>query len=271
MIKNIHLLTYADGVSSNTGLDYSITQQMLIDSIKSKTKYNVIFHTHNLNTILDKKWFSDIKEFPLIDYKTNFPHSHQYNYWNRNGYYNAWKIFLVKEVYDLIGDDDILYYVDSSAYHQTGFNFNIDKLIEYAFLNKNVCGSFGYDVKNNSYNCCDDYRIWDYIYTESNSFINDLLSKPHILNSWFLFSKNSDNTNFINEWYSLATQTLNEIPLIAYHHTVDQSLFNILVYKYGFKCFNGNTTHDANKNHNLVHSYLMNATEYQIQNYFTNP
>jgi hypothetical protein len=69
----------------------------------------------------------------------------------------------------------------------------------------------------------------------------------------------------------LSTETLNKIPLIVYHHTVDQSLFNILVYKYGFKCFNGNTTHDANKNHNLVHSYLMNATEYQIQNYFTNP
>jgi hypothetical protein len=271
MIKNIHLLTYADGISSNSGLDYTTTQKMLIESIKDKTKYNVIFHTHNLNTIINKEWFLHIKEFPNIDYKAIFPHSQQYKYWNRNGYYNAWKVFLVKEVYDSIGDDDILYYVDSSAYHQTPFQYDIDKLIEYAFFNKNVCGSFGYDVKNNSYNCCDDVRIWDYIYPESNSNIHTILNKPHILNSWFVFSKNNDNTKFINEWNSLATKTLNNVPLIAYHHTVDQSLFNILVYKYGFKSFTNNTTHDENKNHNLVHKHLSHIPNYEIENYFKNP
>jgi hypothetical protein len=52
---------------------------------------------------MEKDWFHYIKDFPLIEYD-----------WNRDGYYNAWKIFLVKEIYDSIDKDDILYYVDNT-------------------------------------------------------------------------------------------------------------------------------------------------------------
>ena len=70
---------------------------------------------------------------------------------------------------------------------------------------------------------------------------------------------------------SFVNTELNNLPLIAYHHTVDQSLFNILVYKYGFKCFFNNKTHDENKNHNLVHIELRNMNKCEIENYFINP
>jgi hypothetical protein len=262
MIKNIHLVTYAEGVNRVTDREYSTTQKLLIESIESNTKYNVIYHTHNLKTIKEKEWFDKISNFPNINFNKD---------WDRAGYYNAWKPFLVSEVYELMGDADILYYVDSSGYHQQGFEYNIDSLIEYAYSNKNVCGSFGHDVKNNSYNCCDDVKIWDIIYTNMQTDINEILSKPHILNSWLVFSKNKENSDFINEWVSFVNTQLNDIPLIAYHHTVDQSLFNILVYKYGFKCFFNNKTHDENKNHNLVHMEIQNMNKHEIQNYFINP
>jgi hypothetical protein len=155
-------------------------------------------------------------------------------------------------------DDDILYYTDSSGYHQTGFEYNIDSLIEYAYSNKNVCGSFGYDVKNNSYNCCDDIKIWNIIYGDVQTNINEILSKPHIINSWLVFSKNKENTQFINEWVSFVNTELNNEPLITYHHTVDQSIFNILVHKYNFKSFFNHEPHDLNKNHNNVHFVLNN-------------
>lgn len=263
MIKNIHLITYATGVHRTTNVEYSTTQKLLIQSIESNTIYNVIYHTYNLETIKEKKWFDEISNFPNINYNKD---------WDRGGYYNVWKPFLINEIYQLMGDDDILYYVDSSAYHQQGFEYNIDSLIEYAYLNKNVCGSFGYDVKNNSYNCCNDIRIWNIIYANiKKSNINELLSKPHILNSWLVFSKNKENSEFIYEWVSFVNTEFNNIPLIAYHHTVDQSIFNILVYKYGFKCFFNNTLHDENKNHNLIHKQIQNMNKDEIQNYFINP
>jgi hypothetical protein len=260
MIKNIHLVTYAEGINKHSKLDYTVTQKLLINSIQSKTKYNVIFHTYNLKKIMEKDWFHYIKDLPLVKYD-----------WNRDGYYNAWKIFLVKEVYDSIGKDDILYYVDSSGYFQYEFEHNIDNLLEYAFLNKNVCGSFGYDLKNKDHGCCNDTRILKIVYSNNESHVDELLNKPHILNSWFLFSKDEENDKFLNEWCYWAKEKLNDIPLIVYHHTVDQSLFNMLVYKYGFKSFYHNTIHGVDKNHNLVHKELQGKSKDEIKKYFINP
>ena len=42
-------------------------------------------------------------------------------------------------------------------------------------------------------------------------------------------------------------------PLVTYTHTADQSIFNILVYKYNFKVFyNRDTRHCENKDRNVV-------------------
>jgi hypothetical protein len=262
MIKNIHFITYANGTHRNTNITYSSTQQLLTNTIQNNTKYNVIFHTHNLETIMQKEWFVEIAEFPNVSLNQN---------WNRGGYYNSWKPFLVKEVYDMMGDDDLLYYVDSSGYHQCGFEHNIDTLMEYTHLNKNVCGSFGSDVLNNSFNCCDNIEIWNFLNFFDKDEINKIMNIPHVLNSWFVFSKDSINSNFINEWVFLLKQKLNNIPIVAYHHTVDQSLFNILVCKYKFNSFYNNRPHNDNKNHNLVHFELNSKSNDEIENFFINP
>lgn len=106
-----------------------------------------------------------------------------------------------------------------------------------------VAGSIGDGVKNNDYEC---------------------LRKLHVLNSWFLFKKCDLNNSFINDWVYFTCYTDNEInyPLVTYHHTVDQSIFNILVVKYKKPVFyHKNIGHNENKNKNRVLNIINNATE----------
>jgi hypothetical protein len=263
-IANIHFVTYSNGNNRVTGYEYAHTQNLLVDSIQLHTKYNVIYHTYNLEKIKNKDWFSKISNFPNLNFNSNF---------SRDGYYNAWKVFLVKEIYDLMGDDDILYYVDSSGYHPLGFTSNIDTLLEFGFENDRICGSFGFDVKNDSFKCCDNIALWQYIYGNLELNYNEFISKPHVLNSWIVFKKEVTNENFINDWAKYVTIEVKGVPLIAFHHTIDQSIFNILVYKYNFNCFFSNQYHDTNKNHNNVHSILNQEIENKnnINKFFLNP
>jgi hypothetical protein len=58
-------------------------------------------------------------------------------------------------------------------------------------------------------------------------------------------------------------------PLVSYHHTADQSIFNILVYKYKFKVFyNENIRHNQNKDRNVVLKIINNNSNHE--QYFTN-
>jgi hypothetical protein len=51
-------------------------------------------------------------------------------------------------------------------------------------------------------------------------------------------------------------------PLAVYHHTVDQSIFNILVVKYNFPVFfHPNYSHADNKNKNLALNVTNQATD----------
>ncbi len=44
-MSKIHHITFATGNSRVTGDPYSITQKLLVDSIKSQTKRNVVIHS----------------------------------------------------------------------------------------------------------------------------------------------------------------------------------------------------------------------------------
>ena len=72
------------------------------------------------------------------------------------------------------------------------------------------------------------------------------------MNYWSLYKDNE----FIN-------------PLVTYHHTVDQSIFNILVYKYNFKVFyNELIGHNENKDRNIVLKTINNTSN--PEQYFIN-
>jgi hypothetical protein len=216
----------------------------------------VIIHDYNLEKIKQKEWFHYIQHLPSI-HKEGI----------RDGYYNSWKAFIVKDVYDEMKDGDILYYVDSSRHFKTGFNENIDTLCDIVHETLCVAGSIGYDVNNNDYRCCDKIMVWNKIIPNTDN--TEHLRKPHVLNSWFLFKKCDSNTTFIHEWVYFSKYTDDEAvdPLVTYHHTGDQSIFTILVVKHKKPVFyDRNTSHDTNKNKNAVLHIINHATN--TSNYF---
>ena len=234
----------------SNGEPFDTTKRLTIKSIHQCTKKKVMIHDYTLKKIKKRPWFHYIKDLPSIHKKGR-----------RDGYYNCWKAFIVKEVYDEMKEGDILYYVDSSQYFKEGFTENVDILCNIASDIKCIAGSIGDDLKNKDEDCCNDTMVWNKIIPKSN---NKYLDSPHVLNSWFLFKKCSSNDNFINDWvyYSCYTDKDTD-PLVTYHHTGDQSIFSILVIKYklpvfyhkGIKC-------SYNKNKNLVLSILNRSCEH---------
>lgn len=260
-MSNIHYITFSNGNSRVTGLPYSDTQKLLVDSIQSQTHRKVILHTHNLDSLKKQPWFFKIENYP-----TQYPDP-----WGRDGYYNVWKAFLAFNLMNNIADEDYIYYTDCSAYHREPFQQNIDRLFDYVEYAGNVCGSVGNDVMHNSFGCCDNHNVWKHIYPHSTPSI---INKKHILASWFVFKKNEHNLNFLKEWCKYLIDLLDGKPLCTYHHTIEQSILNILAYKYDMKVFYNNTHHDYNKNHNNVHKQLNLEPNKDIENlkkWFYNP
>lgn len=240
---SIHLVLYSNNEPFDT------TKRLTIDSLHNYTEKNVIIHDYNLEKIKQKEWFQLIKDLPYINRAGR-----------RDGYYNSWKAFIIKDVYDDMIDGDILYYVDSSQYFQSGFTENIDKLCNIANQKMCIAGSIGDNVKNNSFGCCDNIIIWNKIIPDKDNIV--YLNYPHVLNSWFLFTKCEQNNYFIKEWVYFSCYTDEDInyPLITYHHTADQSIFNILVIKYNFPVFySRHIEHNLNKNKNVVLHTINNA------------
>ena len=240
---SVHLVLYSNNEP------YLTTKLLTINSINNYTKRKVIIHDYDLKKIEQKKWFDLLKNLPSIDKRGR-----------RDGYYNCWKAFITKEVYDEMPEGDILYYVDSSRYFRSGFTENIDKLCD--IVNEKLCiaGSVGNDFKNNWYQCCHDLMVWNKIITNNDNTI--YLNKPHVLNSWFLFKKCPSNNNFINDWVYFSCYTDKDVihPLVTYHHTADQSIFNILVIKYKLPVFySEDITHTKNKDKNLVLNIINNT------------
>ncbi len=247
---SLHLVLYSNNEPFDT------TKRLIIQSIHKYTQKQVIIHDYNLEKIKQKDWFQHIKGLPSI-HKDG----------RRDGYYNSWKAFITKDVYDDMKYGDILYYVDSSQHFRSGFNENIDKLCD--IVNEKLCiaGSVGDDVTNDSWTCCDNIMVWNKIIPDNDN--TEHLRKLHILNSWFLFKKCDSNNSFINEWvyFSCYTDDDAKYPLVTYHHTVDQSIFNILVAKYKMPVFyNKNIRHSDNKNKNVVLNTVNNETN--VEKYF---
>lgn len=230
----VHLVNYSRGEP------YSTTQKLINETIKKFTSYEVVIHDYNFEKIQKCEWFKYIEDFP----KTT-----RHGGWDgyRDGYYNAWKSFITLDVYNIIDKDDILYYVDSSRYFINGFEHNIDKLCNSAKKYGIIAGSVGNDVKNSTYNACDNLYVWDKIIPNSDNYV--FLEKMHVLNSWYILVKNEINTSFLEDWVKFSK----EDKLITYHHPADQSIFNILVIKYNLEVFyDPLTTHDMNKDRNKV-------------------
>ena len=233
---SIHLVLYANNEPFET------TRQLTVDTVHACTARNVVVHDFNIAKIKQKEWFRHLDALPLVD-----------RLGKRDGYYNAWKAFIVRDVYEEMAEGDILYYVDCSQYFKAGFTENMDKLCDLASDFLRIAGSVSADTDNRFMNCCGDLLVWNKIIPSADQSEN--LKKMHVLNSWFLFKKCSANDAFIDDWvrYTVYTDDDARFPLVTYHHTGDQSIFNILVSKYNFHVlFLPCHSHYDNKDKNLV-------------------
>lgn len=250
----VHLVLYANGEPFTT------TKQLIIDTIRSFTTRDVVIHDYNLDRIKESKWYLQLED--LLTYK---------RVGRRDGYYNAWKPCIIHDVYNSMGDDDILYYVDCSQYYCIGFTESIDRLCNVVEQKGIIAGSVATDVKNYSIDSCNNIDVWHTIIPNITNMYN-ILHSMHVLNSWFIMKKTSINSEFINEWvYYIFYKKTSKYsdPFITYHHTVDQSIFNILVLKYNLPVFFDKLTkHDTNKDKNHVLRVLNNAPEEAIDSYF---
>ena len=248
MNETINLVLYSNGEP------YTSSKKKLIETIYKFSNRKIKVHDYDLNKIMELSWYDKIKDLPGIKNGKG----------RRDGYYNCWKSFIVNEVYQNMNEGEILYYVDSSRYYRNGFTQNIDKLCDLVLEEGIIAGSVGNDIKNNTIKCCDNINIWNKIIPNNDN--NKYLNKMHILNSWFICVKNNINTNFLNDWNYWSVYKDDEFKnsLVTYHHTVDQSIFNILVYKYKFKVFyHPNIGHNANKDRKKVLKVLNNDNDYK--------
>ena len=236
-IEKIHFITYAENSP------YIETQVLLNASIDRFTKYEVVKHAYNFDRLKALGSFRHVgaADLPAFYYQGR-----------RDGYYCAYKVIIPFEVYNSMGENDILYYCDSSRYFKTGVEHQIDKLAEHCF-NKCpfIAGSFATDVLNSSYGCCDKKVVWDLVAPAIN--YTEALAVPHVLASWFMLKKTPQNTAFMNDWLKYSFLKHEGRPLITYHHPGDQSIFNILCHKHGLKSFfDPAIAHDENKDRNRV-------------------
>jgi hypothetical protein len=245
---SIHLVVYSNNEPFNT------TKRLNIESIKLYTSRTVVIHDYNLDSIKEKSWFTNIEGLPSI-HKDG----------RRDGYYNSLKAYITEEVYESMDENDILYYVDSSQWYRNGFTENIDKLCDICEKIYCIAGSVGPDSRNISGECCDKLHIWNKIMPTDSSY----LYKFHVLNSWFLFKKCKENDLFIKEWSHYTSYTDQECtdPLVTYHHTGDQSIFNILVNKHNMPVFfSKDIPHFENKDKNRALSTINNSLK--VEDYF---
>jgi hypothetical protein len=241
---SVHLVLFSNNEPFDT------TKRLTIESIHNHTTKHIILHDYNLEKIKQKEWFKLIENLPAI-----------HKQGRRDGYYCAYKAFCPYDAYTSMNDNDILYYVDSSQYYKRGFTENIDKLCDIVNEKGFIAGSVGDDVKNSSFDCCNNIKVWNKIIpnNDNEKYLND----RHILASWFILKKTDKNTEFMNEWVKWCVYKDDELPdpLITYHHPGDQSIFNILVRKYDLPVFySKNIGHVENKNKNAVLNVINNTT-----------
>jgi hypothetical protein len=266
-MSKIHHITFATGVSRVTGLPYSDTQSMLVDSIQLHTNREVVHHTFDLEKLKQQNWFHKIEHFPKVEMGSRD--------WARDGYFCAYKALFANDLLSKIDEGDYIYHTDSSAYFREPFTQNLDRFFDYVDYNGHICGSHGNDFQHNSFGCFDRLDVWRTIWPEVEKYWPNILNHKHLLASWYCFKNNEENRKFIREWTYLITDVMIENkPIVTLHHTVDQSIFNALVYKYGFRTFYNNTHHIHNKNHNNVHRFINNLNIKSISDldeYFPKP
>ena len=180
----IHFVTWA------TGEPYETTQRLLCDSLPNHTKYEVVKHVFNENTIRTQSWYSRISH--LFEYKKHF---------KRDPYFFACKVFCPWHVMQEAAEEDLIYYADSSRYFKKGFETNMDAYFELANEKGSIYGAFSYDIRNGTTGSADRFDFWKEVGMEEK--FSEVLEAWHPCMSSFIFKKDYFNINFMNQMREL--------------------------------------------------------------------
>ena len=215
---SIHLVMYSNKEPFDT------TKRMMKETLHKFTKRPVIIHDYTLDSIKECEWFHHIETISEVR-----------EIRKRDGSHCAWKPYIIRDVYNVMGDNDILFYADCSRYFTSGFKEPLDELFNSVDLYGHMAGCVADNVLNNT--TCENIDVWNTILPNEDNTLH--LRKKHICASWLLMKKNTLMTAFINDWAFFVSHSNEQLrqPLITYHHTVDQSILNILACKYNLVVF----------------------------------
>lgn len=254
----LHLVMYSQGEPFNT------SKRKMFETIRNCTSREVVCHSYDLQRIKGCAWFKHMEVVSKI------PEIRK-----RDGLHCAYKPFIVNDVYQEMGDEDTLFYADCSKYHNTpriGFREPLDVLLDFVDEHGHVAGAVASNIWNGlsepdgTNGICNIIEVWNAIIKEGDN--REYFDLYHVCASWFLFKKNDVISAFMKDWIHYCMLTTDELqnPLITYHHTVDQSIFNILVVKYNLIVFfDEDLNHREVKNRNRVMKSINAAQESKRQ------
>lgn len=232
------------------GEPYVSTAQKLVASFRDLCRFDHEVHLFDHAAICHRPWFSYLQE--CLD--GTVIHG------RREGFYNAWKGHIVRDVFNSLNDGDMLYYVDSSRYYPIGFYEDLNTLFSIqAGTDENLfTGSFNRWLTHTSYDIGNKPQLYELMGMADR--YAELMEQPALLNSSFLLKKGPKAQAFADEWADGC-----RYELVSLHHSVDQSVFSALVYKHGMRAFDLNQLevvqlidggHIWGKNHNTVHGIV---------------
>lgn len=243
----VHLVMYSNGEP------FDSAKRKMMETIQKCTSRQVVCHAYDRTKIMSCDWYhhaETVSKIPEIR--------------RRDGLHCVYKPFITNDVFQKMDDDDILFYADCSQYFNTtkiGFVEPLDVLFNKVEQCGHLAGAVDVNHSNMKSNCCTNLDIWDIVFPTGENKRNLML--PHVCASWFLLKRNELTETFMREWiyYCMYTDTSFPNPLITYHHTVDQSIFNILVVKYDMCVFQDHElNHHQIKNRNRVMKSLNAAS-----------
>lgn len=204
------------------GMPFEETARKLENSFRQLCKFPCDVKVFNLDQISTCPWFKHLEHcrdsMPMLGY--------------RDGFYNAWKAYIVQEVMDELDDGDMVYYADASRHFLLGFSEDINTLIALQAQREETlyAGSFNARVLHSSGWMGDRIGLYEALGIADE--YDRYMTLPAIQNSSFLLRKSAVTTAFVEEWVRHSVYET-----ISLHHTVDQAIFSALVYKHGFRAF----------------------------------
>ena len=243
-------LPKANIVTFANGKKFEKTSQRIIKSLGQFNGLSLTFDVVNLTSIKSRPWFSKIADFPERPVRPG----------RRDGYYCAYKPWIIQDSIKESSPGSVTYFVDSSQYYRVGFYENIEPLIKTIFK-EGKSPFYGSAMPG----FLEEHQGW----TESHKslFLEranlglglDFFSLPALLTSSMLFINDSSDRQLVERWADAC-----DYEMVSLNHTVEQSVLMAFLANENRSVLNlamdhrvGNSgfevSHSLGKNHNLVH------------------